>query len=378
MYKFLIVILFFASICSCDTKDSYEIIKVNFNSIENNNISITVDKLIPLETSDSSFVGTITKLRYLNGKFFVFDIIHKRTVTCFNSKGDFMFSIPFGKGPGELIMADDFDVFDRTLYIKSHHEIHQYNLEDGMYKKSLQYTEHFNKFSFLDSKHLITFGYSPSINDLKKYSHDIKMLENNISLYKIIDLNEKMESMTFLNGKFHFSTFLPADPVSKYGDNILCLYPPYNKIYNYNGQNMELKYMVDFGSFSFRNDELNSDIYNCINLIREGERAGLIDYIIETRDFITFGFLKQIGHNSYNIYSKSSHNSALLEDIVSENFLTRMSILSAFENKLLCILDPSVLDDFQINELNEKYHLNPLITNSSNPIIVIAKIYEKK
>jgi hypothetical protein len=374
---FALVLFIVCNSCNVNKVD-IESIKIDIKETNVKNIfSAHIDSVIPLDSSDSSLVGIITKVRYFNNCYYVFDILHKRTVACFSNQGHMKYSIPLGRGPGEVTLTDDFAISDSSLYIKSLNNINKYYINTGRLQKVFNLPAYFNKFSFIDSIRTITFGYSPSYNDLAKYSSDQEELLNRMKLYKILNIRDSIELRSFLLGQQDFSSFVPNDPISIFNNQILCLYPPYEEIYEYVFDEMKPKYKIDFGPFSFNEKELKKGDLYYTESIKDGKRVGFIDYINETKDFIIFSIVKEIGKYSSCIYSKTSQKSVLFQNILFDIGLPDMTILSTVEDKMICVLDPAELNESQIKEFNKRYNPDDQINETSNSVLLILTIYEK-
>lgn len=68
-------------------------------------------KYVPLETMDNSVIGSIDKIIFRNGNFYIFDKTANMGVFVFGKEGKFKKSLcKIGEGPGEYIAPVDFDV----------------------------------------------------------------------------------------------------------------------------------------------------------------------------------------------------------------------------------------------------------------------------
>ena len=77
---------------------------------------------IPLETKDDCLIGSIDKIIYNDGTYFISDNQQNR-IFLFGDKGEHLFTLDkIGKGPGEYIDIWDFDVDkNRNIYVLSFH-----------------------------------------------------------------------------------------------------------------------------------------------------------------------------------------------------------------------------------------------------------------
>ena len=66
-------------------------------------------RIVPLETSDESLVGEITKIKKYNHFYYV---LSAQTLFCFDADGKFVSKLEKqGEGPEEYIRIEDFDVY---------------------------------------------------------------------------------------------------------------------------------------------------------------------------------------------------------------------------------------------------------------------------
>ncbi|MFO7827778.1 MAG: 6-bladed beta-propeller [Bacteroidales bacterium] len=376
--KYLIIIIPFL-IFGCSghyQKDSVLI------EIENENNSpafceIKINKIIPLETTDSSILGKITKIQKYEDKWYVFDFLHNRSIVCFNKDGEYRYHVSRGKGPGEIITPSDFYVHKDKLFIKDNNCMAIYEHKNGEFIDKIKTNNLlFNKFIISQSDNILTFGYSPPKKIIEKDKIKPNVVKESINLYKLLNNNYE-ETKYFLKGNYEFKYFVPHKPISKFGDHLLCLYPPSTEIYNYHKGDVKLAYKIDFGENSFRKHELNKDIDFYISRIKEKKRIGFIDDINETSDFISFSFVKNIGEKSFALFSKKSHNTVKFKLLLKNNKLPDMSILSTFNDQFIGVFYPSKIEKKELKQLSKKWNLPDTLTQFSNPVVVIFRLTEK-
>lgn len=375
MRLFLLTLILLVTGCS-QRKDYNEPTVIDVNTQGGAKFKAKVHRITDIETSDSSLVGQVTKLIYYKGNIYLFDILHKRTVTCFSNEGDYKYSIPHGKGPGEVISPEDFALHNDKLLINDRGFIKEYDYNSGKYLGDKYLPNLFiKKITVLDSGNFLSFSFSPKQKDIIKATSKDE-LKNKLVLYKIVNPESQLEVSAFLKGDFDFSLVSPNKPVSEYNNKYLLLNPPASDIYEFDGKELKIKYHIDFGEYSFSNNELDRGIDYYISSIQEQNRYGFIDNINETEDFVLFSFIKDVGKPTFCLYSKKSKQSALFESILKSNNLPNLSPLFTYDNYIICILNPSELSKQELYVLNNNYNLSRSIDIMSNPLIVLLNINE--
>lgn len=79
-----------------------------------------VDSIValPLETTNESIIGSISKLQLTDSLFFISDLYQTKLIKVFNRKGKYLYNIgSVGNGPFEYIEPTDFVVFENQVYI---------------------------------------------------------------------------------------------------------------------------------------------------------------------------------------------------------------------------------------------------------------------
>jgi len=379
MEKIYLIIIIPFLILGCSESHQKDSVLIEIN-VDNNNFDcfeIKINKIIPLETTDSSVLGKITKIQKYEDNWYVFDFLHNRSIMCFSKNGEYSFSVSRGKGPGEIITPSDFYVHKEKLFIKDNHCIAIYEHKNGEFIDKISTNNSlFNKFIISKSDDILTFGYSPPKRIIEKDTIKPNVVKESIMLYKLLNNNYE-ETKCFLKGNYEFKYFVPHKPISKRGDHLLFVYPPSTKIYSYRKGDLKPSYKIDFGKYSFKEQELNRDIDFYISRIKEKKRIGFIDDINETSEFISFSFVKNIGEKSFALFSKKSHNAVLFKSLLEKSKLPDMSILSTFNDQFIGVFYPSKIKDEELELLSKKWNLSDTLDQFSNPVIVTFRVTEK-
>ena len=130
LYLLVYVVLLAANPVSCSTQSENKYCKITLKQ----NVPIdeyvkSYDGYIPLETTDESLVGNISKLLYENGKLIVVDKENNKILVFDAATGKFLNCVGHqGRGPKEFISLRDVVVADGKLYVLDMGKILTYKL----------------------------------------------------------------------------------------------------------------------------------------------------------------------------------------------------------------------------------------------------------
>lgn len=377
--KYLLSITFIFCVCySCTRETMTKYKKINFQINNYQAFNVNVIKSIPLETKDESLVGSISKLDYVDQRIYILDFNNK-SILCFSDSSKFLFRINSGRGPGELIDPIDFAIVNSSLLVVDQNMFKIFDLRGNLINK-IQFMNGLYcwKFNFVQDSALLIYGNTPSINDLKKMESDNSIkIENIYSQYKLIDNALSKELKSFLPISFNLRTCMCQKPTTVYEDHILCLSPPTNYIYEYKNQHMKIKYEIDFNRKGFTKHDIKKGEKFLIKILRAGIKYGRLDFINETKNLISFSYMKTFGQNSFGIFSKISYKSADFKDILSQAGLPNAELLATSDENFLCVLYPSKITKAECNQLNQNLNLSIPVDENSNPLILEIQLSEK-
>ena len=80
---------------------------------------LTLQSIIPLETTDSSLIAHIMKIEYFSDHFYILNLVppRGRKLLAFSGEGKFIHNTNQGKGPGEHVFLSNFFVDRSTKQI---------------------------------------------------------------------------------------------------------------------------------------------------------------------------------------------------------------------------------------------------------------------
>ncbi|OEK07456.1 6-bladed beta-propeller [Roseivirga misakiensis] len=367
---------------SHETENSYnQIIKIDPSLASNYQIS-QVFKAVNFLALDNKngFIGSIDKVLFKNGHYYVLDKDYTNGLYVFNENGAYVRKIGNeGDGPTDYGDINDFTIatikgIEQVWMLdnaNSYLSILKYDLQ-GKFLAKTKSTLIADFIDYLPSEHLI-FSTSNQCNDT--FCNDLFTT----------DLSLNVISKTHKPNKFYEQFwFEPNSPISitnsttsalSYGQtNIVSVDPSTGKLEN------DLK--IDFGEFGVPKDLLKKYFGSIEGFLIKAQNERLcyhMDNLFnnETSLFLSF---KYGADQYYFLQNKASQSSLVIKNIVFDigvELLLPINVVGTKDDTLLAFLDPQeLLDVFEkygdkINENeSELQNLLSTITESSNPIIM--------
>lgn len=371
----LILISIIFSNCNLDQKKGETI------SIKKNNyrpFNIMIDSIIPLETNNRCILADIGHLEYHNNQFFFWDPIIAKNIYTFDRSGKFLYKLIKGKGPGEYANIKNFALTDSTLVVHNFSKLIYYNLDGNyLYDWIIPKELVFSRYIYFKES-IITYGHSPTRNALQNFTGNnfIGFVYDNMILYKVYDTDFEIEIDTFLPFRRDYYSLNTESPFCQYDDHVLLISPITNDIYTYDGKDFRIAYSIDFGKKNFKDKEINLGVKNYFDRIGKEEKWGDMDYINETEEFISFGFLRKVGQITFCVVSKSSKKYAFFDDLFEEKNLNDVLVLNTFGNQFMCVVYPEKLGAQRRDLLTKRYSSQNPLTENSNPVIIFVTVTE--
>ena len=152
--------------CGNPVEESYEVIFPLEQ--DNNSFSVKITKTIALSNEREAIIGKIDKLILYSDRIYILDKRAVSGVLIFSQEGEFLHKSRLGKGPGELIHPQDFNIVNGQLVISDQNFIKYYNL-DGEYLSSMTLSDNIMgiwSFEPLDNERLFIHGITkPKMKD---------------------------------------------------------------------------------------------------------------------------------------------------------------------------------------------------------------------
>lgn len=176
---YLLFILAFLLSCSPSNDNNYSLEQIKFSQ-EYISLDDSLElKFIPLETTDSCLIGSISNIQIRNNLIFVLEGRKSEDLFVFDMNGKFIARVgKKGAGPGQYIRIADFDIDeDRQLIVLA--DMHQehllfYDLDSYQFKYSLKTDFYYNQFCSLPDGKVLFYGCNgfenpDNINDRDPY-----------------------------------------------------------------------------------------------------------------------------------------------------------------------------------------------------------------
>lgn len=104
--------------CSCSDKNNKVTVDIN-NCVQPSELLEPDFEVIPLETIDESIISEISKVKIHDNRFYIQDR-QQQVIFIFDQNGKYINKINRrGRGPGEYIAINDFDIYNGCIYIIS-------------------------------------------------------------------------------------------------------------------------------------------------------------------------------------------------------------------------------------------------------------------
>jgi hypothetical protein len=349
--------------CKRNHIQSAQILNINVLSEDANEINPKILSYIKLETTDSSLIGGIEKIRFYSNYIYVFDKENTKALFVFDSTGKFLAKTKYGKGPGECQIPRDFIIDQNSqsifLWDQGSRNMLEYDLKLN-YLRSYHYKDLFlRNFVRLNSDNILAFIQYPIMDENSGnktyynyaiYSSDFGKIEK-----AILKTNQEQSHLILVS---------PISP-----DGKLFIAPYDCNIYELKGDNFRSKYYLNFGKYNVTSEDLKKGIPYLFDLAKKGERIGCLNNIYENRNFLCFYFYFKDGPITC-IHDKRKNKDYFSNLLYLNNKLPRFFIYDLLEdNTFISTVSPS---DFKRYAL--KNQLNIGIKETDNPILVKFKI----
>jgi len=329
--------------------------------------------LISLETTERSLLGNIAKIDIDEERFFIQNSYRNdKFVYSFDFQGKFLNQIGYrGQGPGEMLFPECFALNKKekeVWLVDNFKEIYKYNYE-GRYIEKTAINLFFNNFYILDTGYIYY-----SISKKKNYKRE----ENNRLICNELCI-EKPESKGLT---FHFPYncetypsgtpyYTSKTPFSDVGNAVTFHYIYSDNIYAISKDTVACKYLVDFGDKKLREDLSVLPTLKIEEiLMREKDRAGLVDDVIETENVLMFTYITNLKKH-FVFYNKKSqkHFEGLLPDV-----FYNVTFMTSVNNELIGYFNPYKVDKNKAVEAwnlsqNDKNIINDMNADD-NPILI--------
>ena len=275
-------------------------------------------RYIALETSDAVSIGSINILRFDEDKIFVGDIDNTQSIYCFNDSGKFIFKIQNqGKGPGEYVSMNDFDLDRDSKFVLVH---------DAPSKAVLKYdfsgnfiSRHVNGYLFDSFRHIkenTVIAYSKYIAN-----PGIKNFPNS-SIFTFNYKTGKVEK-SLLTFDDDLSLFMKIQGLINYTSSsgaVAYIYDYYNNtIYSYEEETFSKRWEFTFGRRDIPDDFwINANFQTHKEEIRKGSICGgLINFQIAGNWIL--GYYPYKSKSNTLLYNRATNSVGTVSELIANS-----------------------------------------------------------
>lgn len=356
--------------------DAVERIKIDETKIRSVNITDKLDSVryIPLETNSQSIMGSISKIIYHKGYFYILDSQSTNSIFIFNNEGRFVEKISRkGRGPGEYSKISDFCI-DRTndqivIFADMPIKIIRYSI-GGKFISEIKPPCYSYRFALLpDKAYAIYLDYCKNTRFQMK-EHNLIVVDSTARIKEgFLQYNSQMVSKYFYKSAKNFYTF--KDEVY--------LYPTLkDTIFKVCSNGIMPVYSFDFGKNAFNNAILQENT-SMQEKYYSKLRYASINEIFETDNVLFFSFsLNGLVQSGY--YSKLTSKLMIFPYCDSEKYIFGKTIGSS-DKFLINQIDQMRIIHYQkyISKLPSEFdkHFLEIVKNykeTDNPVLVIFKM----
>ena len=300
----------------------HQIIRIDLEkSLEIKNIQDVVHSIttLKLEESADNPIGVIDKLRITNTNIYILDSQRSKSLFIYGRDGKFKNVIhKVGSGPGEFVRPDDFDIESSGNLI----------VLDGNQRKLLMYNKNGDFISELTFKaHINSFLSINNNNIILNKGNTISDQSNN----QILITDSQGNTITELLPVPDYSkeiTISPRNPLQKFSaDTILYLPSLSDKIYQIHGNNISLKYQLDFGKYWPGEQYFEKEKgKHPLKIAKDLDANGYAVYLnyLETKDILHINFYHE--HKPVAFYHNKISGASLLFTFADENLIFPLTV----------------------------------------------------
>lgn len=343
------LILVFIVMFSCDNKTleqkeipvTDEIKEINIDEIANN------IKEIPLEFSETTMIGTISKVEFTDDFIFVHDFTNARILK-FDFDGQFIKQIGVkGEGPGEYKNLSSFaiDENSQSVFVSSSNKIIKYNFE-GVFIKEISGLDFINSITYLEDELKIfnsKFGYKSAVSD-SLFNLEILISLNNELEQKDSLVVKKIPVKSQMGTTFPMAKYFSGNPGNHYF-YIPVLIPEKvirDTLYKFDENQLSFHTKINFQAF--QNPESEQKAVNIKSIIKIGNFY-VVNYLNQGDYTYFYDTKKQEGFKA--------ENGILADQYIMEETADLFPILNR-DNQIYFTGKP-------ISEFDARYEPNPSV-----------------
>lgn len=362
--------MFLIFLCSCNAKKVSEVKTIDLSpELVSPTNKIDIESIIKLETTEESLIGEITKIKYYNKKFYVFDQNESQSLFVFNSDGKFINKINRGQGPGEIIEPWDFNINEDNGSILLWDQM-TFNL--NKYDELLNYQETIGaqgiairSFSELDDEsHLLFSQFFPVDNGEIIQGPMFDYLIYNKDFTKVIKKLNKTDPRT--------ATITSFNPICKFNSEHFLIVPMDNNIYTLSDNNQLIPaYRLNLGKFEVTSEDLDKGTKYYRSEMSKGNRICSLCNLFVNDSYITISYSYK-DETQYCIYDRDGN--LKLNSVLNQNpkQLPHCQIkeLTANDTFIGTVTPLDLIGFYESNNIQTKEEIKPF----DNQYLVLFKV----
>lgn len=355
------------------SNDSLITIKIDLKNLEEFNLDALIENIdyIPLETNKKCILGEITKIKFCNNKFLIFDRI-TNSILIFSKNGRFEQKIAnLGKGPGEYNKISDFDVNEKLNEIIIFSDLPQKIIKysfSGKYISEFQTSFYSRHFSLLPNNNFAFYlEYMDNSKRIKKEFNLIICDSIGKIKHGYFPYDSKKLSNFFYKSSLHFFGF---DTKRHFVGDLN------DTLYSISDNKIIPKYFFDFMDYSFDQNIIETSVDDQNNYFKSKSYAFIYN-IFDTEDILITNFIYK-SSLFYNFFFKRSGKNIVCQSPKSgKNLLGNLTLYE--KGQFIGYLDNMSILPFRSNikQMEIEEPLKEIIHNwkeSDNPIMVMYNL----
>jgi hypothetical protein len=320
IYKHTIFI--FAALCFCfcsrqraDISDNVISLSVNMDSQDKVSVFDLFKKIeiIPLETTDTSLLSSISKIEYYDNRYYILDRDLSK-IFCYDTYGNYICNIgKRGNGPEDYFSAEDF-LIDKNkkcmVLLSTIGQLYFYNLYTGKLVDKILLKDgpsNYQRFTLINDDVLVFYTIV--------YEKGKQLFLFSIKNGNFIDSFYQNEEYAFSNDVFYI-----------FNNEVFFAKPFYNEVYKLKESGLELAYSWDFGKMNMNVNKFNlpekqnERMRQLVDMLRNSQFTSLCDIQIQTDNYYYARSLRNTEQQLHILYNKKTNKTSVFDKFAEDIF----------------------------------------------------------
>jgi len=256
--------------------------------------AIEVVDLIFFETNKNCLIGNIDKLRYHDGRFYMYEQFDSQKAFCFSEKGKFLFQIgAIGHAEDEYITLRDLNVNQWKKRIEIYdinRDVIQYYDFNGNYIGKGRVGKKTRHYAVIDSLHYAFFN--DGENKGLPYNIFITPQDRFKVLHPGVPLQGQKDVMNSVN------------PFYESEKGVLFAFSLNDTIFSITSEGAQPKYILDFGKERIPNEILSKEMKWIVEFLRSNTVPGFVSHLVDNSEYISVSYTYPIPNYNTVFISK--------------------------------------------------------------------------